>query len=342
MTGKNLSNIAVLSAAVACSLGLILSAFAYGLFFSVKSAQASTSVPVTGWLWSDTIGWIDTNCQNTDTCATNNFGLAIDSVSGAMSGYAWSDNIGWISANSSDLSGCPSAPCTASISGASVTGWFKAVSGGASQNGDWDGFIALDDKNTGDGLSYGVSYSGGSFSGYAWADTNVGWVDFSLAQTQYLTCSPSTVYTCNGSQIVVSTETDSSCQDTVTNTTCVAPQFCSLGSPVCLTPTPSGLTGSGDLTGNLTARPNLVPKNATTTVYWDMANVTNCSVTGNDGTSWTGATSATSSCSVKSSTGCVTSPIITQTIFTLSCLDLDSNPYTETATVNLLPDFEEK
>jgi hypothetical protein len=299
-------------------------------------------VPITGWLWSDTIGWIDTNCQNTSSCATYDFGLTVDSVSGVLSGYAWSDNIGWISANASDLSGCPSAPCTASIAGSGVTGWLKAVSGDSSQSGGWDGFIALDDKNTGDGISYGVSYSGGDFSGYAWGDTNVGWVDFSLAHSQYMTCTPTTVYTCSDAQTVVKTDTDSSCQPTVTNTACVAPQFCSVGSPVCLTPPPEALSGSGGLTGHLIAKPNLVPKNATAIVYWDMSNVSDCAVTGNDGTSWTGSTSATSSCSAKSGTGCVSDPISKQTIFTLSCLDLDGNTYSETATVNLLPDFQEK
>ncbi len=308
-------------------------------------AQTDPDAPLTGWAWSDTIGWIDLNCTNTSVCGSNNFGFSINSATGVLGGYAWSENIGWISANSSDLGGCPSAPCSASISGSSLTGWLKAVSGGASQAGGWDGFIALNDKNTGDAISYGVTLTGGNFGGYAWGDTNVGWVSFALASTQYNMCSPSTVYSCNGTQSIVRTVTNSSCQVTVTNPylTCVAPQFCSAGSPVCLTPQPQPNPGGpGD--GNLTARPNLVAKNATTTVYWGINNVQtgSCTVTSTNGTTWSGNYSATSSCTSKYLNGCTSAPITQQTIFTLSCIDFDGASFVQSASVNLLPEFEEQ
>lgn len=59
-----------------------------------------------------------------------------------LSGYAWSDNIGWISFNENN--GCPEAGCVTKPkmdknSGA-VTGWAKALS--ADSNG-WDGWIKL-------------------------------------------------------------------------------------------------------------------------------------------------------------------------------------------------------
>ena len=54
---------------------------------------------------------------------------------GTISGYGWSDNIGWVSANASDLAACPEEPCTAKIAGDALTGWLKALSGGSSQSG---------------------------------------------------------------------------------------------------------------------------------------------------------------------------------------------------------------
>jgi hypothetical protein len=135
-------------------------------------AQGST-FPISGYAWSDTIGWISFN--------GGSYGLSVDE-SGTISGYAWSDNIGWISANAADLVGCPSGTCTANMDGDGVmTGWLRALSGGTSQSGGWDGFISLS------GTGYGpVRQVDGSFAGYAWGDTVVGWVNFSYASTNYM------------------------------------------------------------------------------------------------------------------------------------------------------------
>jgi hypothetical protein len=313
---------------------------------STAASGGGAAIPITGWAWSDTIGWIDLNCSNLGVCGSNSFGLSADTVNGTLSGYAWSDNVGWISANSSDLSGCPSAPCTATLGASALSGWLKAVSGGSAQSGGWDGYIALSDTDTGDGFSYGVSYGAGNFSGYGWGSTNVGWVDFSLAHTTYNTCTPSTTYTCSDSVTIVRTVTTAECQTTVTSPyiMCVAPQFCSTGSPVCITPEPTPEPGAGGLTGNLTVKPNLVGLNGTTTVYWAVNNVqvNSCAVTADDGSSsWSGEYSATSTCPTKYATGCTSLPIVKQTTFRLSCLDFDGNNYVETATVNLVPIFEE-
>ena len=83
---------------------LIIGATFFIMPHSALSQGASASI--TGYAWSDTIGWIDLNCSNSGVCATNPFGLSIDS-GGNITGYAWSDSVGWISANGSDLAGCP-------------------------------------------------------------------------------------------------------------------------------------------------------------------------------------------------------------------------------------------
>lgn len=332
-----------------------------------SAAGAATGVDITGWLWAEGfidrngngvedagdvqggVGWVSTNCktggptaaiQSVDICSSYSYGLKIDPATGVITGQAWSDNIGWISADSADVAYCKTnfGGGNPTISGGNVSGWLRALSGNGSQSGGWDGCLSLS------GSGYGVTYVGGNFAGYAWGSSNVGWVDFSRAHSTYNTCTLSTVYTCSGQQTVVRTDTDVACRQTLTNTSCVAPQFCSVGSPVCLTPQPRDLTGTGSLTGHLTAQPNLVAKNATTTLYWGIVNIQpgSCRVTANDGTSWSGPFSATSSCPTKYSTGCTSLPITQQIVFTLSCLDFNSVPYSETAAVNLLPDFQEK
>jgi hypothetical protein len=50
---------------------------------------------LTGWIWSESLGWISLSCQNTGTCASNAYGVLNDSK-GDLTGYAWSENAGWI------------------------------------------------------------------------------------------------------------------------------------------------------------------------------------------------------------------------------------------------------
>lgn len=134
-------------------------------------AQGSDS-SISGYAWSSNIGWI--------SFSGSGYGLTVSST-GVITGYGWSSNIGWVSANSSDLSGCPSAPCTATIdSSGALQGWLRAISGGSSQSGGWDGFIRLSGSNYGP-----VRQSNGAFSGYAWGSDVVGWLDFQYATTDF-------------------------------------------------------------------------------------------------------------------------------------------------------------
>ncbi|MDO8514561.1 MAG: hypothetical protein Q7S50_03395 [bacterium] len=156
-----------------------------------RERAEATSGTMTGWLWSDTIGWMSLNCSYLDTCGSNNYGISVD-ANGNLSGYAWSDNVGWISANTSDVSGCPTSPCAPKIANGALTGWLKVLSGGSAQSGGWDGWISLNGSN------YGVTFESGTFSGYAWGDVNVGWVSFALAHTTYVPNNPPDNLTISG------------------------------------------------------------------------------------------------------------------------------------------------
>lgn len=142
-------------------------------------------------------------------------------------------------------------------------------------------------------------------------------------------CTSSSVYTCSP-QNVVRTDTNSACVVTVTNPhqTCTSPAFCSSGSAVCLYPSPS--FGAN---GHLRASPSIIIPGNGTKLFWSITNVANCSVTGTNGNSFSGASSP--------SGGQVTSNLFEQTTFTLSCTGLDNSAISESVTVNLVPAFQE-
>jgi hypothetical protein len=150
------------------------------LIFVLK-AKAGTSDNVSGWAWSENVGWISFNCYNDyngdglleDHCSSSNYGVRIDPSTKILSGYAWSENIGWITFNESELSGCPSSPCRAWLgSDNKVYGWARALVYG----GGWDGWIRLRDTNYGVWLD--TSTSPQEFRGWAWSDMVIGWISF--------------------------------------------------------------------------------------------------------------------------------------------------------------------
>ena len=335
-----------IAALLAC---VILAALLFGPHSALS--QQNDDTVITGYAWSDTIGWVDLNCANTNSCGVHNFGLAV-AQNGDISGYAWSDNIGWISANDSDLNGCPSGACKARLSGGNLQGWLKVLAGGTSQSGGWDGWISL----KGSSPSYGPTLSNGNFSGYAWGDTNVGWVDFSLARTMYSTsCTP--VYSCTDSTTLHSTcplpsGTDTtcasgqvcsgtSCQDTYSclnthtivndhtgaTTNCPAPLICSSGSPSCVT------APAIQVIDPFEARPSLILEGDTTFLFWNLANAnaSTCSVTD------PGGAVVSQGAASSGADGVETGYIESQTVFTLRCTGEDGQLFTATATVNVIP-----
>ena len=129
--------------------------------FNVKKVRASIADNLSGWAWSETIGWIHFN----DT----SYGVNV-AANGAITGYAWSENIGWINfagANFNKATG-------------KVTGTISAIAGAGRIDG-WDGTIKLSGTAS-DSSSYGVSVSGCDWNGYAWGSDVVGWIHFKGAE----------------------------------------------------------------------------------------------------------------------------------------------------------------
>lgn len=142
-------------------------------------ASAGSQHNLSGYAWSDNIGWVSFNCTNNGSCASGDYGVNVDAV-GNFSGYAWSDNIGWVSFNSSDVAGCPQSPCSVHLdyNTGAVTGWAKALAGTGTLNqaGGWDGWIAL--RSTQNPWRPSVSFGGRNGYGYSWGSDVVGWLSW--------------------------------------------------------------------------------------------------------------------------------------------------------------------
>lgn len=139
------------------------------------------------------VGWISANNINPGAGGVVSYGVNIPSTDGPLSGYAWSENIGWVSFNAADVSGCPSGTCNAVRTGNNLAGWARIVgikdALAAGNSGGWQGWAKLS------GANYGVTINNatGTLSGYAWSD-ELGYISFSRAsitQTPSLIVCPS-------------------------------------------------------------------------------------------------------------------------------------------------------
>ncbi|MCK4355044.1 hypothetical protein KAW43_01665 [Candidatus Parcubacteria bacterium] len=180
--------------------------------FFISEAEAGADDNVSGWAWSENVGWLSFNSINCDSdsngitdqgnysqCSIGEtiqpYGVDIDKYSGELSGYAWSEQIAWISFNKGELSGCPSGACEAKIeSDDTLSGWARAClvfadgcSGSLKPNnerGSWDGWIKL--KGTAaepPNQDYGIFLDRGvspfEFQGWVWGSNILGWISFS-------------------------------------------------------------------------------------------------------------------------------------------------------------------
>lgn len=129
--------------------------------FAPATAHASGNA-ITGYAWSDTVGWISFSGTAADSSP---YGVTVG-AGGALSGYAWSDNAGWISFNANTCG------AQATMAAGALSGFAQAV--GADNKG-WDGCISL----SGASPAYGPTLSGTTFTGYAWGSDVMGWLSFS-------------------------------------------------------------------------------------------------------------------------------------------------------------------
>ena len=160
-------------------LFLILILFLAG-FNLVKAAETDN---ITGYAWSENIGWISFNCKNSVSpipCEVSNYGVKIDEISGNFSGYAWSENVGWISFEPNDTEIICGEKANLDLNTGLVSGFARALT--ADGDKDWDGCLKLRGLSQG-GIpeEYGVSVDlkTGFFSGFGWSDNILGWTSFS-------------------------------------------------------------------------------------------------------------------------------------------------------------------
>lgn len=165
-----------------------------GFFSSLvsNSAQAGAGENVSGWAWSETIGWLSFN--NTTGGGSVSYGAHIDSATGNMSGYAWAEHIGWIKFNpAGPFPSAPNYSAKLNPTNGEASGWMRACAGAANadcsggtslDSGGWDGWIKLRKDAADTGADYGVSLtvSTGDFHGWAWGGDVVGWVSFNCAE----------------------------------------------------------------------------------------------------------------------------------------------------------------
>lgn len=268
-------------------------------------------------------GWISLHCSNTGSCGTSNYGVTL--TSGTLSGYAWgSDVVGWIDFNygSGPAPSCAFNPATQSIVRGSNTtlSWTStnATSGFISLIGPVStaGSVGVNPTAT---TTYSATFGGGGGYGSCEATVNV-------------SCAP--LYSCNGQTIQYTT---AGCV-TTNVTTCVSPNYCEAGKSTCSVP-----PVSYDPSGTLTASPQLVRYNGTSTVSWSVQNASSCTVTGN-GNTWNGLTSAGAACTHKNG-ACVTNPVTTSVRYTLTCTALPgATPpaFTDSVTIVPSPVYEER
>jgi|GEM_PF-3102873 len=169
---------------------LVVGVLGYSGTDSIKehlySAKAAVSDNVSGYAWSENIGWISFN--NTSGGGGTNYGVKIDALSGDFSGYAWSENIGWISFNRVDTGDPPSAPfndgsgpiARYNLTTREITGWARVLANG---NG-WDGWIRFCDSSVpkcSAANQIAKIDTSGDWQGWAWSDIVAGWINLNCA-----------------------------------------------------------------------------------------------------------------------------------------------------------------
>lgn len=320
------------------------------------SAYAYSGTPVTvSWtstnatqVYINNIGWVGTS-GSTQVASQSSTNYSCYGYSSSYGDGSW-DTI------DTTLTVTPPASPTATIAASStsiyagqldnVTATFTAGSGDALTADNIDSPVGTGlSADTNPDASKTISFSTttpGTYTFYARATTDYYASWQTLASTTVsvtqppASCTPSTQYICTGSgnETITASSADAYCDNTQTTiATCVAPQFCQSGSSSCLYPAIS-FNQSGDYTGNLQLVPDIVKPDETTQVHWSVSDAQSCTVTGTNGDSWIGLASPAD--------GETSSPINSQTIYTLSCEAYGTNSnLTETQTVDVAPIFKE-
>jgi hypothetical protein len=170
--------------------------------------ESVSSHNVSGYAWSDNIGWISFNSGD----GLIDYGVNIDMSTvyttgvSNFSGYAWSDNIGWISFNRTQTGNPPGAPfntdkasdpvaqikwikdANGNVVSGKIVGWARALNG-INSGSSYDGWIKFSKDSSDSGADYSTliikEWKASKISGYAWGSDVIGWISFSGANPNY-------------------------------------------------------------------------------------------------------------------------------------------------------------
>ncbi len=147
---------------------------------NTEVAMAGSEHNLSGWAWNDTVGWISFNSTNTG--ATQDYGVNIDSTTGVFTGYAWSGVVGYIKFDPAGP--YPAAPNNAVIlnkSDGTISGWARLCSLAttpATCSGGNDGWVKMSNTSPAYGVTMDVNKN---LHGYAWSE-NIGSISFNCAE----------------------------------------------------------------------------------------------------------------------------------------------------------------
>jgi hypothetical protein len=178
-------------------LTLAMGGFIFRLYFwqgQPVAAQVGAD-ELSGWAWSENIGWISFNCEDLGVCGVSDYAVSFNASSGKFSGFAWAETIGWI--NFGPQSGYPQSPgheAKLNVNDSQIEGWAQACavfkgddscSGSLDSNaGGWDGWIKLGDAGSdndwvgNDNSQVWLDNTACELRGWAWGSDVVGWIVF--------------------------------------------------------------------------------------------------------------------------------------------------------------------
>lgn len=146
-------------------------------------------------------------------------------------------------------------------------------------------------------------------------------------------CAP--LYSCSGQQIQY---TNAGCTTVNVGPACVSPMVCVPGQSTCQSLTPVFNAGV-NTTGHLEANPQLVRKGASSKLFWNVSNVSSCTITGSNGD--TVAAGCASNTCASGAQGQSTVAINSTVLYTMSC-SAGSASFSETVTVLPSPEYKEQ
>ena len=288
---------------------------------------------------STTLSWTSANAttmyiNNVGYVTANSSGSASVAPSSTTDYSCTTTGAGGAGSQAASLTVTPAPTCAVTFDTNPIPKYSSTVVHWTSSNASTLTLTTLGSKTPNTSSSQSVSPN--STTDYGGSVTGAGGASGSCPATLTVQCTPASTYTCSGSN-VVQTATSSGCAVTTTNpyATCVAPGYCSSGSAACLYPPPAVVADvPNNFTGHLQARPSIVLSGHTTHIHWNVTNVSSCTVHGTNNDSW----SATNS----GNPGYTSAVITQQTVYTLTCNALDGSTYSESTTVNLVPQYQER